>query len=251
MKPKFIIRMDDASPFMDIDKWQQMEDILDKYNIKPIVAIIPDNRDYVVKQSKYREDFWGKAVRWQEKGWGIALHGFDHVFLTDKSGLVPRNNYSEFAGVPYDKQVDKIKKGYSLLKDKGILPTIWIAPAHSFDKNTLKAIRNYTDIKIVSDGLALNAFRKFGLNWIPQQVCHIPRRKFGLWTICLHPNNMKEKDFIEFEKDISQKINFFTDHSSIKYRRLRSILDFLYLYFYIFRRIKKKIMTFCIKNKHK
>lgn len=27
---KYIIRLDDASDYMDVEKWQQMEDLLDK-----------------------------------------------------------------------------------------------------------------------------------------------------------------------------------------------------------------------------
>lgn len=41
----YILRLDDASEYMDVDKWQRMETLLDKYNIKPLVGIIPDNQD--------------------------------------------------------------------------------------------------------------------------------------------------------------------------------------------------------------
>ena len=42
---KFILRLDDAAPTMNKEKWDKIEKILDKYNIKPIVGIIPDNKD--------------------------------------------------------------------------------------------------------------------------------------------------------------------------------------------------------------
>ena len=41
----YLIRLDDASEYMDLDKWSRMEELLDKYNIKPIFGIIPDNQD--------------------------------------------------------------------------------------------------------------------------------------------------------------------------------------------------------------
>lgn len=41
----YLIRLDDASEFMDIDKWTTMEILLDNYRIKPIVGVIPDNND--------------------------------------------------------------------------------------------------------------------------------------------------------------------------------------------------------------
>ena len=42
---QYIMRLDDASEYMDVEKWQRMEDLLDKYHIKPIVGVIPDNQD--------------------------------------------------------------------------------------------------------------------------------------------------------------------------------------------------------------
>ena len=41
----YLVRLDDASEYMDIEKWKIVEGILDKYQIKPLVGIIPDNKD--------------------------------------------------------------------------------------------------------------------------------------------------------------------------------------------------------------
>ena len=41
----YIMRLDDASDHMDIGKWQRMESLLDRFEIKPIFGIIPENRD--------------------------------------------------------------------------------------------------------------------------------------------------------------------------------------------------------------
>lgn len=38
---KYILRLDDAAERMDIVKWNRMEVLLDKYNIKPLVGVIP------------------------------------------------------------------------------------------------------------------------------------------------------------------------------------------------------------------
>ena len=42
--PKYLIRLDDASAYSDQSKWKHLE-ILDSNNIKPIVAVIPNNQD--------------------------------------------------------------------------------------------------------------------------------------------------------------------------------------------------------------
>lgn len=42
---QYILRLDDASDYMDVKKWQRMEELLDQYGIKPLVGVIPDNLD--------------------------------------------------------------------------------------------------------------------------------------------------------------------------------------------------------------
>ena len=83
-----------------LKEWQRMENLLDKYHIKPIVGVIPDNQDPdMVGVYPKDEQFWKKIQRWKKKGWTIALHGYTHVFETREGGLNPVNDRSEFAGV--------------------------------------------------------------------------------------------------------------------------------------------------------
>ena len=42
---RYIIRLDDASPTMNWSKWNAIFEILDKFHIKPIIAVIPNNED--------------------------------------------------------------------------------------------------------------------------------------------------------------------------------------------------------------
>ena len=58
MKEKYLIRLDDACHDMAIDKWSQIEDLLDKYSIKPIVAVIPDNKDEKLVFDQYDNQFY-------------------------------------------------------------------------------------------------------------------------------------------------------------------------------------------------
>ena len=73
---QYILRLDDASDYMDVEKWQRMEALLDRYEIKPLVGIIPDNRDSSLTES-YKQDleFWDKTARWKAKGWELAIYG--------------------------------------------------------------------------------------------------------------------------------------------------------------------------------
>ena len=71
----YILRLDDASEYMDVDKWQRMETLLDKYNIKPLVGIIPDNQDQVLLECIRRiRHFLDKLSAWRKqklKRWGL------------------------------------------------------------------------------------------------------------------------------------------------------------------------------------
>src|SRR5262249_45394891 len=79
MKPKYLVRLDDARPTMHERRWTAVEDILYRYSIKPIVAIVPRNEDTKLQCEAPRDDFWDRARRWQRNGWTIAMHGYDHV----------------------------------------------------------------------------------------------------------------------------------------------------------------------------
>jgi Uncharacterized protein conserved in bacteria (DUF2334) len=191
MGASYLIRLDDACAEMDCERWRRVEEILDEFKIKPIVAVVPDNQDNELKRQPADPEFWDKVRRWQSKGWSIAMHGHTHVMhVTDQELLVPYYRRSEFAGLSLDQQKTKIKSAWRIFLSQGIEPQIWVAPAHSFDRLTLLALREETSIKVVSDGIAWNTFYEFGFHWIPQQLWKLVSRRSGLWTVCLHPNQM-------------------------------------------------------------
>lgn len=206
MSAKYIIRLDDACPTMDHAKWLRMENLLDKYAIKPMVAVIPDNQDRSFNHERIDDPtFWSRVQAWQKKGWEIAQHGYTHEYVSKNSGdFTIDNRYSEFAGLLYNVQKEKIKKGYQILKEKGMAVQLWIAPAHTFDYDTVRALREETDIKIISDSVALYPYRHQGFLWIPVQVANFIKVPFGYWTICIHPNEFTDKDFNKLEKAIQQ-----------------------------------------------
>lgn len=239
----YYFRLDDASEYRDIEKWSRIENIFDRYNIRPLVGIIPQIKDeYLV--SAYQRDFcfWDKALRWKEKGWKIALHGYEHIYLTTDGGINPVNNRSEFAGLSFDIQSNKIKKGYDYLISKNIRPDVFFAPSHTFDKNTLLALKKETEIRIISDTIANDVYFRDDFYFVPQQSGDVRKLPFKVVTFCYHPNNMTEDAFIKldsFIKDNRRKIGNFADIYLIK--RKFSMLDKIYekLYF-LKRKLRKK-----------
>lgn len=60
---RYIIRLDDASEIMNVSTWERIEELLDNYNIKPIVGIIPNNKDTLLnKMFKNQEDDYSQGT---------------------------------------------------------------------------------------------------------------------------------------------------------------------------------------------
>ena len=153
MSAKYIIRLDDACCTMSRKNWEMIEKGFDALGIRPVVAVIPDNKDPVVGVDLPDPHFWAKVQRWTEKDWTIAMHGYTHVF-TPISGkpILPVSGHNEFAGLPYTEQARRLREFLRVFRAQAVNPTVWIAPGHCFDGSTLEALRKETEIKIINDG---------------------------------------------------------------------------------------------------
>jgi predicted deacetylase len=221
MSARYLIRLDDACDAMDRHKWELLERVLDRYAVKPIVAVVPDNQDTELMCEARDPRFWNKVREWAAKGWTVAMHGYRHTMHpTDGHLLVPYYSRSEFAGLSLEAQAAKIRSAWQLFLAQGVVPEVWVAPAHSFDLVTLRAIRAETSIQVVSDGIAWNAYHEHGFYWLPQQLWRLAERKWGLWTVCLHPNQMTEESIGAFGKAVGE--SFHGRISNFKDIRLRN-----------------------------
>lgn len=195
---RITVRLDDACPTMKSNSWAALEAVLDDAGIQPLVAVVPDNQDPDLAMGETDPEFWAKVRGWQSKGWTIGLHGHRHLLAeTDHRGLVPFHSRSEFAGVNLDEQKERIRAAIGIFRRESIEPTAWVAPAHSFDENTLLALRECTDIRVVSDGIALAPFSRGSFTWVPQQLWRFRRMPFGVWTVCLHPDELTPSDLAQ------------------------------------------------------
>ena len=243
-RPRFLIRLDDACPFMDRSKWQRMEDILDRYSIKPLVGVIPDNADTRIMIEPEDPMFWQKAQSWEKKGWLIALHGYDHVYIAQGGldGLNPFWQRSEFAGVPLQIQRDKIKKGYNILIENGLTPKYFFAPSHTFDENTLNALRSETNIRIISDTIGRYPYKHKDFVFIPQISGHCSNMPLkGIYTFCFHPNVMSDDGFVALETFLKEYNRDFTSFDEIALERVgeKSLFDqLLSKLFFTYRRVR-------------
>lgn len=201
-KYQYIIRLDDICPTMNWDNFLKLKKIFENNNIKPIIGIIPDNQDKTLEIDDCKEDFWGIMRELKNKGWIVAMHGYQHLYSTNESGIIGLNKFSEFSGLPRLQQYEKLKKAKTIIESElNMKIEWWMAPAHSFDNTTCEVLKDL-QFKYVTDGIALYPFRKNGLVWIPQQLWTPKKKLFGLWTICIHPNSIDDKYIDNLEKFI-------------------------------------------------
>lgn len=246
MNNKYLIRLDDACPTMDKAKWQRIFDILDRYGVRPMVGIIPHNEDPMQEIDAPDEEFWDKAKQWQQKGYAIALHGYNHCYISNKGmeGLNPLWSRSEFAGVSLEVQKQKIRDGFKILSSNGVKPKYFFAPSHTFDENTLKALRECTDIRIISDTIATKPYQKDEFVFLPQLGGHCTEMKIlGVWTFCLHPSAMTDANFDATESFLKNHKNEFIgfDELDLSNLKKKSLLGRLLSWVYFSQRKIRRI----------
>ena len=232
---------------MNWDVWDRIEEILIAHNIKPILAVVPDNRDSNLVIQKPRDDFWQRVRDWQARGWFIALHGYQHAYETKDSGLVGINAFSEFAGLPYATQRKKMTHALNIFAQHQVHVDGWVAPGHSFDKVTVQVLLEL-NINIISDGYFIKPVTYLGAYWIPQQLWKFRQLSFGIWTVCLHSNQFSKSDILNFQKNIekfSSSISTVSDVMQNYAPNKRNTTDrFFNIFFLIALRLKRYLHKF-------
>lgn len=210
---RYFFRLDDIAPNMNWENFYWLREIFKQHNIRPLLAVIPDNQDLELLKYPGNPDFWGIINELYHDGWIIAQHGYQHLYKTQNGGILDINFRGEFAGLDFQAQTYQISAGKQILKGKITDPEIFVAPSHSFDKNTIKALAQ-NSFRCVSDGIALYPFKKWGLIWLPQIFWRPRKFTVGLITIALHPNTMNREDLENLQNFIEknrQKIGNFRE----------------------------------------
>jgi len=200
---RYLVRFDDICPTMDWRAWSRLEPVLQAHGVKPIMAVVPDNRDPHLVAGEAVPDFWARVRAWQAQGWTIALHGHQHLYTTREAGLVGINRRSEFAGLPETTQRDKLQQALAVFAREGVRADAWVAPAHAFDAVTLKLLLE-AGIDVVSDGFYRRPLRHLGALWVPQQLWRFRPMPAGLWTVCYHCNGFGDAQVERFAGDIER-----------------------------------------------
>ncbi len=198
-------RLDDITPDMKWENFFRIKEIFERYQLKPLLGVVPDNGDELLHFEDCKPEFWEIIKGLQDQGYMIAQHGYKHIYETENSGLLKRNPYSEFAGLTFEQQLEKIQSGQILLRNNGIETDIFMAPGHTYDKNTLRALRE-SGFRYITDGYGKYPYKWEGLEFYPCRSSNY-RVLTGCNTICIHTNTMKNDDFINLEKFINNHRN--------------------------------------------
>jgi predicted deacetylase len=203
---QYLLRFDDLCPTHSRANWAAFQALIEEFGLKPILAIVPDNRDPGLMIDSPDPDFWRSMRALEAAGAAIALHGYRHLCRSRGRSLIPLHRETEFAGVGAETQREWIAAGLVILRDHGLNPCVWVAPRHGFDRASLAALRS-EGIGALSDGFASVPFTRHGLTWIPQQLWAPVEKRRGLWTICLHGNTAGPGT-------LSQLRDFLREHAS-------------------------------------
>ena len=199
-----LVRFDDICPTMNWEQWNRAVTVLERYNVKPLIGVIPDCQDEELLIDAPRPDFWQYIKDLQDKGYTVAMHGYLHKYDSATHGIVNVTPRSEFAGHSYEEQLEKIKQGKAVLEQHGIFTDIFFAPAHSYDENTLKALA-VNGFKYVSDGASSRTFVREGVLCIPCRSGGCPKiGKKGYYIAVFHAHEWvrpeKADGYIQLEK---------------------------------------------------
>jgi peptidoglycan/xylan/chitin deacetylase (PgdA/CDA1 family) len=202
MAARYLVRFDDLCPTTNWAVWDQVESLLNAANIRPLVAVVPANCDPLLEAGPADSRFWSRVRGWQQRGWAIGLHGFEHRYVTASAGIVGRNNYSEFAGLSEAEQERKLRRALDIFESNRVHPDAWIAPAHSFDETTVRVLAKL-GLGCISDGYALKPYLgSDDMFWVPQQLGRFRAMPAGVWTVCLHINAWTAADIEGFRADV-------------------------------------------------
>ncbi len=215
MESRYLLRFDDICPTMNWTVWEAIERDLVLHKVRPILAVVPDNRDPKLMCDPPVPDFWDRVRQWQKMGYAIALHGYQHLYVNHDPGLMKLTPNSEFTGLSYQEQKTKLKKALAIFAEQGVRADAWVAPSHSFDRTTLQVLAEL-GLMVISDGLwpwpHLDDDRLF---WVPQQLWGFSPKPAGVWTVCCHHNSWTETRIETFGRQLASYAPQMTDLATV------------------------------------
>ena len=233
----YIIRFDDINPKMNWERFNKLKSIINKHKIKSIIGVVPKCEDKEISKFPEYHNYLSDLQKMKLEGDFIAQHGYTHIPDSRNKGLFGNQKRSEFAGLNYQTQYERIYKGKNILIKNKLWQPIFMAPYHTFDNITLEVLKKL-DFKLITDGFARYPFELNGLKLIPQ-LSSMPLPTFLplISQLCIHINNLNDEK-------LKYLINFIEENNHL----FISPLDALELEKHnFFFRLENKILGFLIR----
>jgi predicted deacetylase len=222
---RYIFRLDDITPTMDWNRFWATLNLLRRHRVKPLLGVVPDNRDPKLNCDVANPKFWETMGTLLNDGVvDIAQHGHQHLLGPKPGAAILRRAHgattdrSEFAGFPYSEQLSRLTIGKEILRKNGIDTPYFFAPNHSFDANTVKALKA-AGFTAVSDGVSLYPYRREALTFIPQQMWSPRKMSTGVFTICLHTNEIRPKELGAIRRFLRMPVTCSSFKAEVEYFR--------------------------------
>ena len=190
---QYIIRFDDINPNMDWEKFNQLKSIINKYKIKSILGVIPKCEDKTISKFPKYKNYFIDLQKMKSDGDLIAQHGYTHITDSKSKGLYGNEKRSEFSGLNYNDQYERIFKGKKILLKNRLWQPIFMAHVHTFDNTTIKVLRKL-DFKLITDGFSRYPYELNGIKLIPQiSSMPLPTCLPLISQLCIHINNISDE----------------------------------------------------------
>ena len=219
---KITVRVDDITPDMDWKSFEAFLELFRRYQIRPLLGIVPDNRDPKLAIDSPDPDFYRKMKVLQEEGFSLAMHGCYHIYQTKAGGCFPLNPQSEFAGRSYEEQEELLRTGKELLEKNGIRTGIFMAPGHTLDRTTVRILKEL-GFTHITDGYGKAPYRRWEMTWLP--ISFLQRFLFsdrsGTATLVLHINHSSVQEIGSYDKLFAQYRDNFLPYSALLEREAK------------------------------
>ena len=234
----YVLRFDDINPKMNWERFYKIKLIINKYNIKSILGVIPKCEDSEISIFPENKNFIFDLQMMKSNGDLIAQHGYRHITDSNNKGLYGNEKRSEFAGLDYQTQYERIDKGKKILLANNLWQPIFMAPIHTFDKTTIKVLRKL-NFRLITDGFSRYPYEFNGIKMIPQ-ISSMPLPKYLplISQLCIHINNLSD-DKLKYLINFIEKNNhlFISPIDALKFERNS-----------IFYKFENKILGYLIRN---
>lgn len=240
----YIIRFDDINPNMNWVRFNKLKSIINKYKIKSILGVVPKCEDKEISKFPKYENYFLDLQKMKLEGDLIAQHGYTHITDSRNKGLFGKEKKSEFAGLDYPTQYERINKGKKILIEHKLWQPIFMAPHHSFDETTLKVLKKL-DFKLITDGFARYPYELKGIKLIPQlSAMPLPTFLPLISQLCIHINYLNNEELRYLINFIEKNNHLFIspldalkfEKNNFLFRLEKMIIEFLIRFY---RKLKK------------